>query len=169
LLYRKHGGQTSEMGLALVLGFLPFIYVSTNSLYLWDNKRTRMLVTAAGILVDLVLTLAVLLLYLNLPSFIALFFLYFLLIRIAFNIMPFIPATDGYFLLTEIVSNPSLFSDAGLSFNKVFICLKKRQFNEISRKDLSYTLYLLMSYLFITAYYTSMSLIIIVPFLIRKF
>lgn len=173
LLYRRYGGETSEMGLAMVLIFLPFIYVSTNSLYLWDDKKKKMLVTLAGIMVDLALASVNLWLFLVVAapdsSFLLLFFLYFISFRIVFNLMPFIPATDGYFLLTDLISNHSLYHDAGLSFRKVWQGLVSRRLEKLTAKDYGYAAYLILSYVFITAYYCMMALVIVLPFMVRIF
>jgi hypothetical protein len=173
LLYKRYGGETSEMGFALVLGMLPFMYVSTNSLYLWDNKQKRMIVTGAGIMVDLLLASIILWSFILTSNqqlaFILIFFLYYISIRVIFNLMPFIPATDGYFLLTDVISNPSLFYDAGKSSKKTWQHFKTFNFKEIKTKELFYMAYLLSAYIFITAYYSLMGIIILVPFLIRLF
>ena len=171
LLYKRYGGETSEMGFALVLGILPFMYVSTNSLYLWKKKSNRIRVTGAGILVDFLLLITIVDLYLVIQNqklvFLLLFFSYFIFIRIIFNFMPFIPATDGYFLLTDLISNPSLFYDAGKASKNTWKNIRQVNFKNIKIKEYAYTFYIICSYLFITAYYTLMSLIILFPFLIR--
>lgn len=171
LLYKRYGGETSEMGFALVLGLLPFIYVSTNSLYLWDKKSNRIRVTLAGILVDILLLFTILDLFLVLQNqeivYIFLFFFYFIAVRIIFNLMPFIPATDGYFLLTDLISNPSLFYDAGKSSKNTWQNIRQLNFNKIKAKDFAYTFYIICSYLFITAYYLLIGLVILLPNLIR--
>lgn len=171
LLYKRYGGETSEMGFALVLGILPFMYVSTNSLYLWKKKSNRIRVTGAGILVDFLLLVTIVDLYLVIQTqelvFLLLFFSYFIFVRIIFNLMPFIPATDGYFLLTDLLSNPSLFYDAGKASKNTWQNIKEFNFKNIKVKEYAYTFYIICSYLFITAYYTLMSLIILFPFLIR--
>lgn len=171
LLYKRYGGETSEMGFALVLGLLPFIYVSTNSLYLWDKKSNRIKVTMAGILVDILLLITILDLFLALQNqeivFILLFFIYFISVRIIFNLMPFIPATDGYFLLTDLISNPSLFYDAGRSSKSTLQNIMQMNFYKIKTKEVVHTFYIICSYLFITAYYTLIGLVILLPNLIR--
>lgn len=171
LLYKRYGGETSEMGFALVLGLLPFIYVSTNSLYLWDKKSNRIKVTMAGILVDILLLIMILDLFLALQNqeivFILLFFIYFISVRIIFNLMPFIPATDGYFLLTDLISNPSLFYDAGRSSKSTWQNIIQMNFYKIKTKEVVHTFYIICSYLFITAYYTLIGLVILLPNLIR--
>jgi Zn-dependent protease len=173
LLYKRYGGETSEMGFALVLGILPFMYVSTNSLYLWKKKSNRIRVTGAGILVDFLLLITILDLFLVIQNqelvFLLLFFFYFIFVRIIFNLMPFIPATDGYFLLTDLISNPSLFYDAGKASKNTWQNIKELNFKSIKIKEYAYTFYIIGSYLFITAYYTLMSLIILFPLLIRLF
>ena len=173
LLYKRYGGETSEMGFALVLGILPFIYVSTNSLYLWDKKSNRIRVTAAGILVDLLLLIIILDLFLVFQNkeivFLFLFFVYFISVRIIFNLIPFIPATDGYFLLTDLISNPSLFYDAGRASKNTWENIRQLNFYKIKTKEVVYTFYIICSYLFITAYYTLIGLVILLPNLIRLF
>jgi Zn-dependent protease len=171
VIYRKYGGQTSEMGLALVFGILPFVYVSTNSLYLWESKSKRIFVILAGILVDILLTICCISAFVILKSspvaFLIAFFGYFIFIRIIFNLIPFIPATDGYFLLTELVNQPSLFRDAGFSFQKTWQSIKKRNFKTISYQDIIHSLYILLSYVFITAYYGILSLTLFLPYFIK--
>ena len=173
IIYSKYGGKTSKMGVALMVGFLPVMYVSTNSLYLWSNRAHRILVAASGILVDiLLLVLAIDWLLFSFPnplSFYTIFFIFLFCVRIIANINPFIPGTDGYFILSDIVGIPSLYQSATFNVQKFAQNMRSFRFFVIDRFQLISAGYLMLSILFITGYYLLIGAFILLPFFIKFF
>jgi Zn-dependent protease len=173
IVYSKFGGKTSSMGIAFMIGFLPVLYVSTNSLYLWSNKVHRILVAAAGILVDvLLLIMTVDVLFMSFPSFLSFYLIFFLalfVVRILANLNPFIPGTDGYFMLTDIISVPSLYQTAAFNTHKFARNVIAFQFQLIDKFQLLSMLYLSFSVFFITSYYLLIGAFILFPFIFRFF
>lgn len=172
-MYVKYGGRTSKMGIALLIGFLPVMYVSTNSLYLWPNKLPRILVASAGVLVDVLLLLLaidwLLIIFPSAFSFYIIFFIFLFFVRIIANINPFIPGTDGYFVLADIVNIPSLYQSATFSVHKFSTNMKSLKFSLIDRPQLISVLYLILSVIFITCYYLLIGGFILLPFFMKLF
>lgn len=173
IIYSKYGGKTSMMGAALMVGFLPVMYVSTNSLYLWPNKAHRILVAAAGILVDMLLLVLAIdwLLFSSLStlSFYTIFFAFLFCVRIIANINPFIPGTDGYFILSDFIGIPSLYQSATFNVQKFAQNMRLFRFSVIDRFQLISAGYLMLSILFITSYYLLIGAFILLPFFIKFF
>ncbi len=167
LVYRYYGGQTSEMGLALTLGVFPVLYVTTNSLYLWDKQRHRLAVTAAGLLVDVgqVILFMALLTHKLSPglSFYSVVFLYLALVRIVANSNPFIPGSDGYFLATDVLARPALYQSATMAADKALRQLRVLAFGQITRPQWLGLLYMLTSVICITLYYTFLGSTLLLP------
>ncbi|TGE21373.1 hypothetical protein E5K00_13875 [Hymenobacter aquaticus] len=115
VVYRRFGGQTSQMGLALLLTVFPAVYVTMDSLYLWDSKRQRFLVTIAGVVVDAVVVAGLLVFLLTRAhgpgAFYAAVLLYITVVRTVTNLNPFIPGTDGYFILADVLGRSALYQE----------------------------------------------------------
>ncbi|MFL0161500.1 hypothetical protein [Aquirufa salirivi] len=171
LIYLKHGGLVADLGFSFVLGFIPFVHINTNSLHFWDNQRHRVEVIFAGIFLDMSLVLGINILmdwemekiWLSHWQFLQCFIAF----RIIFNAIPFIPGTDGYFLLSEYLHEPALFHEASRSIKKFKSALFQLNVNTLKPKDYLFVGYILMSYCFISAYYCLMALWIILPYFIR--
>lgn len=171
LVYRHYGGQTSEMGLALTLGIFPVLYVTTNSLYLWDSRPRRLLVTAAGLLVDAiqVIVLTAILLRTASPSvaFYSLLFLYLVIVRIIANINPFIAGTDGYFLVSDVLHKPALYQSAAFAAAAALQLLRLFALNQITRRQWAALVYMTLSVVFITLYYCQLVVVMMIPIISR--
>lgn len=171
LIYLKHGGLVADLGFSFVLGFIPFVHINTNSLHFWDNQRHRVEVILAGILLDISLVLGINIfldwemekIWLSHWQFLQCFIAF----RIIFNAIPFIPGTDGYFLLSEYLHEPALFHEASRSIKKFKTSLFQLNVNTLKPKDYLFVGYILMSYCFISAYYCLLALWIILPYFIR--
>ncbi|MHA8060252.1 hypothetical protein PQG22_03115 [Aquirufa beregesia] len=170
IIYLKHGGLVADLGFSFVLGFIPFVHINTNSLHFWENQRHRIEVIVAGIILDISLLMGInIILNWNLDTIWMShwqFLQCFIAFRIAFNAIPFIPGTDGYFLLSEYLHEPALFHEASRALNKCKSTLFRKEVNKLKPKDYLYVSYIIMSYCFITAYYCLLALWIIVPYFI---
>ncbi|RXK49826.1 hypothetical protein [Aquirufa rosea] len=173
LIYLKYGGLVADLGFSLVLGFIPFVHINTNSLHFWENQKHRITVITAGIFFDISLLVGinVILQQISDITWISHWKILqcFIAFRILFNAIPFIPGTDGYFLLTEWMGEPALFHEASRSFQKWKSNFFHRNEIAITGKDYLYLSYIVLSYCFITAYYCLLALWIIIPYLISVF
>jgi hypothetical protein len=157
LLYKKYGGLTSEMGFAFMMGIIPTLYVTTSSLHLWKSRGKRLLVMAGGTLVDILLLL--LCLYFTYSSgsgtisFYGYIFSVMMVYRIVFNINPFIPRTDGYFVLCDLISNSTFHNASYVTFTSVIVKVKSLQWRTISLSEVVHAFYFVMSIFFIVTNY----------------
>lgn len=170
ITYLKYGGLIADLGFSLVLGFIPFIHINTNSLHFWENQRQRVWVISAGIIMDISLLLSInIILGLDINKVWLShwqFFQCFIAFRIIFNTIPFIPGTDGYFLLSEWIQEPALFHEASRTLQKFKSIIFRTEAIQLKSKDYLYLAYIMMSYCFITAYYCLLALWIIAPYFI---
>lgn len=167
LLYRYYGGQTSEVGVALLITIVPVIFVNTNSLYLWDSRKARMLVTGGGILMDLwqVITLGAIYLLAGSPTILvlAIWLFMFVSIRLLMNLNPFIPGTDGYFLCSDFWKTPDLYHESQIQSKVLWQQLKRGDLRQITRRSWLACLYILLSVVSITFYYGLLTFAVIAP------
>ncbi len=108
---KRHGGAVHEMGLMLLL-FMPVPYVDASSAWAFGDKRDRMLVGAAGILVELALAAAAFYLWLWLEPGLARATAYDAALMasvgtLLFNANPLL-RYDGYFVLADALEIPNL-------------------------------------------------------------
>jgi len=109
---KHHGGDVHEMGITFLI-FMPIPYVDVSSINFIRNKHQRILVSAAGILVELFLAAMGLFLWLSAePGLIK---------DIAFNMMVIggissllfngnpLLKYDGYYILADLLEIPNLF------------------------------------------------------------
>ena len=127
---RRFGGECRDAGL-LLLVFLPCLYVDVSSSWLFPDRRRRLLVAAAGILVELAIaSIAALLWYATEPGlFNSICF------RIAFvgsvgtlmvNANPLM-RFDGYFILTDLLDRPNLGRQANRALTDPLVSLCERR------------------------------------------
>lgn len=109
------GGEVHEMGITLLV-LMPVPYVDASAAWSFRDKRKRMLVGAAGILVELFIAALALLAWLAVePGFIRQLALNTLLISglstLLFNANPLL-RFDGYYVLQDLAEIPNLYSRA---------------------------------------------------------
>lgn len=112
MVYKYYGGDGSQLGFGLLFCIVPLFYVDINGSYLFKTRKERIMTLAGGPLVDaffLVLSLLVLLAAGN-PFVLTISSVVFAasLVKIALNVNPFLPGTDPYFLLCEILGTYNL-------------------------------------------------------------
>lgn len=110
-LVKKWGGEVHEMGIMLLV-FMPIPYVDATSSLSFRDKRRRMLVGAAGILVELFVASLALLIWLNVePGVISAAAYNVMLIAgvstLLFNGNPLL-RFDAYYVLTDFLEIPNL-------------------------------------------------------------
>lgn len=108
---KRRGGAVHEMGLMLLL-FTPVPYVDASSAWAFPDKRDRMLVGAAGILVELALAAAAFYLWLLLEPGVARASAYDAAMlasvgTVVFNANPLL-RYDGYFIVADALEIPNL-------------------------------------------------------------
>lgn len=113
LACRVFGAQAGGFGFGLVWGVVPAFYTKTTDAYTIDNKYKRMMVSAAGPLVDLAfLGIFGLTTWLSpadtLLHRLALGYTAFPLSVILINLNPFLIRMDGYWILSDYLELPNL-------------------------------------------------------------
>ncbi len=113
LACRVFGAQAGGFGLGLVWGVVPVFYTKTTDAYTIDNKYKRMMISAAGPLVDMVfLGIFGLIVWLSPPGDLihrlALGYTAFPLSVILINLNPFLIRMDGYWILSDLLELPNL-------------------------------------------------------------
>lgn len=113
---KRRGGAVHEMGLMLLL-FMPVPYVDASSAWIFPDKRDRMLVGAAGILVELALAAGAFYLWLWLEPGVAKATAYDAAVLASFSTVVFnanpLLRYDGYFVLADALEIPNLGQRAG--------------------------------------------------------
>ena len=129
---KRYGGEVHEMGIMLlVLSPLPYVDASAASAF--RSKRQRILVSAAGMMVETFLASIALFLWLNVEAgFVSsvLFNIMFIagVSTILFNINPLL-RFDGYYILSDLIEIPNLRSRSTRYL--AYLCEK----NLLGRKD----------------------------------
>lgn len=113
LACRIFGAQAGGFGLGLVWGVVPVFYTKTTDAYTIDNKYKRMMISAAGPLVDMAfLGIFGLIVWLSPPGALvhrlALGYTAFPLSVILINLNPFLIRMDGYWILSDYLELPNL-------------------------------------------------------------
>lgn len=115
LACRHFGGECHEIGVML-LALMPCLYCDVSDAWMMPKRWHRVIVSAAGIYVELILSAACLYLwYFSVPgalnSLCLNIFLICSLSTIVFNGNPFL-RYDGYFILADCVNTPNLFEQS---------------------------------------------------------
>lgn len=112
LACRKFGGEVPEAGLLFIL-FTPMAYVNVTSMWRLSNRWERILISSAGIYVELFLSFVALILWHYAPGFWGdigfNIFVMASLNTVMFNANPLM-RFDGYFILSDLLQIPNLYS-----------------------------------------------------------
>ncbi len=112
---RKYGGEVPEFGVVFIL-FAPMAFVNVTSMWRFVNRWQRMVVSAAGMYIELLVAFLAIIVWSQTDGVIA---------SIAFSIMVMSSVTtilfnanplmrfDGYFLLSDLLAIPNLYSKGG--------------------------------------------------------
>ena len=115
---RKYGGEVPEFGVVFIL-FAPLAYVNVTSMWRFANRWQRMIVSAAGMYVELLVAFLAIIVWSQADGVVA---------SIAFSVMVMSSVTtilfnanplmrfDGYFLLSDLLAIPNLYGKGGQWF-----------------------------------------------------
>jgi putative peptide zinc metalloprotease protein len=108
---RKWGGAVNEMGVMLLV-FFPVPYVDSSAAHRFSSKQRRLLVNAAGIMVEVCLAAIALLVWVNIDHGLLRDLAFDIVIiggvsTLVFNANPLL-RFDGYYLLSELIEIPNL-------------------------------------------------------------
>lgn len=120
---RRWGGEVHELGI-MILVFMPLPYVEASSASAFPNKRARMLVSAAGILVELLIAALAMILWVNVEPGLVRAMAYNVMFicsisTVLFNGNPLL-RFDGYYLLADALEIPNLASRASRYIGYLF-------------------------------------------------
>lgn len=123
LTCKHYGGEVHEMG-AMLMVFSPFLYADVTDSYLFASKRQRILVSAAGIWIELVIAaLATLLWAVAQPGPTQQLLFNLMLITsvwtVLFNANPLMKF-DGYYILMDLLDVPNLRAKAQRCTRELF-------------------------------------------------
>ncbi|XXX72014.1 HlyD family efflux transporter periplasmic adaptor subunit [Sorangium sp. So ce134] len=113
LACKHYGGKVESMGIMLFYGVIPGAYCDVTNVHQFSNRRHKIIVYLAGVLVELaVLCLWLLCYHFTAESFflrkaILVWFTYDLYV-IGTNLIPLVKGYDGYFALTHYLDMPEL-------------------------------------------------------------
>jgi putative peptide zinc metalloprotease protein len=109
---RKYGGEVPEAGVLLIL-FTPMAYVNVTSMWRFTNRWHRMAVSSAGMYVELFIAFIAVVVWTETSGVTANIafniFIMSSLTTILFNANPLM-RFDGYFLLSDLLNIPNLYS-----------------------------------------------------------
>ncbi|MFT7089642.1 MAG: putative peptide zinc metalloprotease protein [Glaciecola sp.] len=122
---KRYGGQVHEVGIMLLV-FFPMPYVDASASTAFTSKHQRMLVDAAGMLVELFIASLAMLVWINAEDGLAKSFAYNILFiagvsTLLFNGNPLL-RFDGYYLLADWLEMPNLSQNS----NKYWAYISKR-------------------------------------------
>ncbi|WP_430612982.1 hypothetical protein [Flavobacterium sp. JP2137] len=122
--YKFFGGKCTIFGFGFLFLMIPIFY---NKLYISfiKNKRQKILVYIGGVIFDAVFFISIFLFvsefhtsYATL-SFIGYSIMLSILIRSCFNLNFFLPGSDSYILLNELIGKTNLYEESLISFKEV--------------------------------------------------
>jgi len=115
---RKYGGEVPEFGVVFIL-FAPMAFVNVTSMWRFVNRWQRMVVSAAGMYIELLIAFLAIIVWSQTDGVVA---------SIAFSVMVMSSVTtilfnanplmrfDGYFLLSDLLAIPNLYGKGGQWF-----------------------------------------------------
>lgn len=171
-VYKLYGGTSDEIGAGFMYVLFPVLYVNTINVHYWENRRNKIFLSAAGIIVDLSICMAIMILFkfYHTPniitvslSYILFYYIFFILINMNF----FIPGTDGYYIFSDLIGCNRLF---GNSYEEVRHFIGEIVVRKRSRKTLSQLLsymYYLFCIINITFYWAAFILFFTFPLWIK--
>lgn len=121
LTCRHFGGQCHELGVLLLL-FSPTLYCDVSDAWRIESRRRRMLVSAAGMLVELVIAaLATWIWWFSAPGFLQMLCLRVIFVcsigTFLFNANPLLRC-DGYYILSDLIDLPNLWQESRLALRR---------------------------------------------------
>jgi len=129
---RRWGGEVHELGI-LILVFMPLPYVEASSASAFPDKRARILVSAAGMMVELFIAALAMLLWVNVEPGLVRAMAYNVMFissisTLLFNGNPLL-RFDGYYLLADAIEIPNLVSRSnrymGYLFQRYLLNIKE--------------------------------------------
>ena len=119
---RRQKGETGEMGIILIL-FAPLAYVDVTSCWRMPRVSSRMIVSAAGMYVELLIAAIAMVAWLYSDSSEMKFWLANVIVTagvstIAFNANPLM-RFDGYYLLSDAIGIPNLYTEASTELKRL--------------------------------------------------
>jgi len=165
LCYMRYGGKSSKMGLGLMFLVFPVMYTHIDQVQLWHDKRRKIKLSLAGVLMDvmIMLLLLIILSHYHKPDLFALLtacLFYYYAVQLLSNLNPFFPGTDGYYVFEDLIGGERLFGNSYECF-KGFV---KHPFAEkISLKRCGYLLYFLIACINISLYWFMVTALMTFP------
>lgn len=145
-VYKLYGGTSNEIGAGLMYVIFPVVYVNTINVYYWKKKRNKILLSSAGMIVDIIIFMSVIILlkychaqniFTVSVSCVLFYYLFFLII----NINIFIPGTDGYYIFSDLIEQKRLY---GNSYDEVRLLIVEIFTHRIKKKNFSH----IMNYIY---------------------
>ena len=157
-VYKLHGGTSDEIGAGFMYIIFPVMYVNTINVHYWKNKRNKVLLSMAGIIVDLIICMAIIILFkfyhisnvitVSL-SYILFYYIFFILVNMNF----FIPGTDGYYIFSDLIGCNRLFGNSYEEIRRLISEIVTRRWNKKSLLQLLNYIYYLFCVINITLYW----------------
>lgn len=169
-VYKLLGGVSNEFGFALMYFLIPVLYASTNSIYFWNEKWKKILVSSAGIISDILFIIFVFGIvnstfsfhYSNI-RFIGIILLFCLVFRTSFNLNFLIPGTDGYFIFSDVFNLKNFYSETKKSTLILLNSLIKMEIKELKIIRLIHIVYFILSWFFVIFLILTFLIIAIYP------
>ena len=116
-VYKRYGGEGDIIGLGTMFVVFPVLYTQIDDTCLWNNRRQKLLLSAAGIVMDglVLLVLCNILCFYhetNLWSMVIACLFFYYVVQIFTNLNPFFPGTDGYYILEDLLGLQRLYGDS---------------------------------------------------------
>jgi len=158
IIYKRYGGDCDRMGLGTLFCFFPVFYTQVGQINLWTDRRKRLLLTAAGIMADIMVLLALSAVlsvwhracFFNLLLD-CLFFYY--IVQIITNLNVLIPGTDGYYLFEELLGCERLYGRAFETFKSLWRGIIGAEKTQFSLRQFGLLVYFILCCINITGYW----------------
>lgn len=165
LCYKRYGGRSNSMGLGLMFLVFPVMFTHIEQVQLWHDKRQKIKLSLAGILMDIL----IMLLLLNILShyhqtdvfaLLTACLFYYYVVQLFSNLNVFFPGTDGYYVFEDLIGEERLFGDSYECFKG---CIKHPFTEKISLKHFGYLLYFLIACINISLYWFMIAALMTFP------
>lgn len=172
IIYKFLGGRESRLGIGLIALTIPVFYISTNDTYFWTNRAGKIWLACGGVLADIFTVLCAYSLALRyqgaLPNISFLCSILAVLVALSgtLNLNFFLPSTDGYFIMSDLLRKENIFSSSYLYSKRIWQAVRARRLKVLLSFNAAHWLglgYFLLSCIFITASWFLLFSVFLIP------
>ncbi len=167
-VYKRYRGEGDQIGIGTMFTVFPVMYTQIDDTCLWQSKRQKILLSLAGVLMDLLIMLGLVCLLCfyhecNLFSLCLDCLLFYYLVQIATNLNPLFPGTDGYYLMEDILGLQRWYGYSFECVKTLWTSLRKGCWPKLQLKEGLGAAYFLLAAICITLYWLMITALLTYP------